>query len=290
MLKILLLFTFTVILSFYLIFLELFKVPTKRINKTFLAVSRKGRKKENIFEIYIIEISEKLGSLIKLNPYKKKKLINNLKSVGLNMTPETFIAKAYVKAGFILLSTILVLIFFPIIAPVNIVIAILVFFKELGSLDEYLRKSKNEIENELPRFVNTLSVNLKSTRDIVSILENYKESTKGAFKRELEITIGDMKTGNIELALTRFEIRINSSMLSDVIRGLIGVVSGDNNILYFEMLSRDFKQLEIQRLKAEVMKRPGKIKKYSMMLLGCFILTYLSVMFIQIIDSMGELF
>ena len=56
------------------------------------------------------------------------------------------------------------------------------------------------------------------------------------------------------------------------------------------MLSRDFKQLEIQRLKAEVMKRPGKIKKYSMMLLGCFILTYLSVMFIQIIDSMGELF
>ena len=290
MLKILLLFTFTVILSFYFIFLEVFKVPTKRINKTFLAVSRKGRKKENIFEIYIIEISEKLGALIKLNPYKKKKLINNLESVGLNMTPETFISKAYVKAGFILLSTILVLIFFPIIAPVNIVITILVFFKELGSLDEYLRKSKNEIENELPRFVNTLSVNLKSTRDIVSILENYKESTKGAFKRELEITIGDMKTGNIELALTRFEIRINSSMLSDVIRGLIGVVSGDNNILYFEMLSRDFKQLEIQRLKAEVMKRPGKIKKYSMMLLGCFILTYLSVMFIQIIDSMGELF
>ena len=290
MLKILLLFTLTVLLSFYLIFLELFKVPTKRINKTFLAVSRKGRKKENIFEIYIIEISEKLGTLIKLNPYKKKKLINNLKSVGLNMTPETFIAKAYVKSGIILLSTILVLIFFPIITPVNIVIAILVFFKEYGSLDEFLRKSKNEIENELPRFVNTLSVNLKSTRDIVSILENYKESTKGSFKRELEITIGDMKTGNIELALTRFEIRINSSMLSDVIRGLIGVVRGDNNTLYFEMLSHDFKQLEIQRLKAEVMKRPGKIKKYSMMLLACFILTYLSVMLIQIIDSMGALF
>jgi hypothetical protein len=75
-----------------------------------------------------------------------------------------------------------------------------------------------------------------------------------------------------------------------VIRGLVGVVRGDDNTLYFEMLSHDFKQLEIQRLKAEVMKRPGKIKKYSMMLLGCFILTYLSVMFIQIVESMGELF
>jgi pilus assembly protein TadC len=279
-----------IFLGFYFIFLELFNVPTKRINKTFLAVSRKGRKKENILEVYIIELSEKLGSLIKLSQYKKKKLTSSLKSVGLNMTPEIFIAKAYVKAGFILLSVILAFVFLPIIAPVNIVITILVFFKELGSLDEFLRKSRNEIENELPRFVNTLSASLKSSRDVVSILEIYKESTKGAFKRELEITTGDMKTGNIELALTRFETRINSSMLSDVIRGLIGVVRGDNNTLYFEMLSHDFKQLEIQRLKAEVMKRPAKIKKYSMMLLGCFILTYLSVMFIQIIESMGELF
>jgi len=109
-------------------------------------------------------------------------------------------------------------------------------------------------------------------------------------KRELEITTGDMKTGNIESALRRFETRINSSMLSDVIRGLVGVVSGNQNVVYFEMLSHDFKALEIQKLKAEVMKRPSKIKKYSMMLLGCFILTYLSVMFMQIIESMGDLF
>jgi hypothetical protein len=259
-----------VFLGIYFILLEIFKVPTKRINKTFLAVSRKGRKKEKFLEAYIIELSEKLGSQIKLSLYKKKKLSSRLKSVGLNMTPETFIAKAYVKAGLVLLSTLLALVFFPIIAPINII--------------------RNEIENELPRFVNTLSASLKSSRDIVSILEVYKESTKGAFKRELEITTGDMKTGNIELALTRFETRISSSMLSDVIRGLVGVVRGDDNTLYFEMLSHDFKQLEIQRLKAEVMKRPGKIKKYSMMLLGCFMLTYLSVMFMQILESMGELF
>ena len=290
MYKILLIFSLVVFLGIYFILLEIFKVPTKRINKTFLAVSRKGRKKEKFLEAYIIELSEKLGSQIKLSLYKKKKLSSRLKSVGLNMTPETFIAKAYVKAGLVLLSTLLALVFFPIIAPINIIITILVFFKELGSLDEFLRKSRNEIENELPRFVNTLSASLKSSRDIVSILEVYKESTKGAFKRELEITTGDMKTGNIELALTRFETRISSSMLSDVIRGLVGVVRGDDNTLYFEMLSHDFKQLEIQRLKAEVMKRPGKIKKYSMMLLGCFILTYLSVMFIQIVESMGELF
>jgi Flp pilus assembly protein TadB len=287
---IIVLFYLTVFIAIYLSFLEIFKVPTKRINKTFLAVSKKGKKKEKILEILIIELSEKLGVFIKLGRYKKKKLKSSLKSVGLNITPEIFIAKALVKAGLILLSAILMFFIFPIIAPVNIIIAILVFFKEIRSVDEFLKKSREEIENELPRFVNTLSASLKSTRDVVSILEIYKESTKGSFKRELEITTGDMKTGNIELALTRFETRINSSMLSDVIRGLIGVIRGDDNLLYFEMLSHDFKELEIQRLKAEVMKRPSKIKRYSMMLLGCFILTYLSIMFMQIVSNMGNLF
>jgi hypothetical protein len=56
------------------------------------------------------------------------------------------------------------------------------------------------------------------------------------------------------------------------------------------MLSHDFKQLELQRLKAEVMKRPPKIRKYSMMMLGCFVMMYLVVMVLQIVDSMGELF
>lgn len=56
------------------------------------------------------------------------------------------------------------------------------------------------------------------------------------------------------------------------------------------MLAHDFKQLELQRLKAEVMKRPTKIRRYSMMMLGCFVMMYLVVMVLQIVDSMGELF
>jgi len=112
-----------------------------------------------------------------------------------------------------------------------------------------------------------LTQELHGSRDVLAILETYKKNTVGIFKRELEITIADMKSGNLESALTRFETRIGSSMLSDVIRGLVGTIRGDNNIVYFQMLSHDFKQLELQRLKAEVMKTPAKIKKYSMMML-----------------------
>ena len=38
---------------------------------------------------------------------------------------------------------------------------------------------------------------------------------------ELGITIADMKSGNYESALTRFESRINSSMVSDTVPSVL---------------------------------------------------------------------
>lgn len=79
-------------------------------------------------------------------------------------------------------------------------------------------------------------------------------------------------------------------MLSDVVRGLIGVVRGDDGVTYFAMLSHDMKQLELQRLKKLAMKRPPKIRKYSLMLLGCMLLLYMGVIGYQIIGTMSGIF
>jgi len=99
-----------------------------------------------------------------------------------------------------------------------------------------------------------------------------------------------MRSGSYESALTRFEIRIGSPKLSDVIRGLIGVLRGDDGVVYFQMLAHDLKQLELQRLKTIAMKRPGKIRKYSFAMLFCFLLMYLSVMFVEIVKALGNMF
>jgi hypothetical protein len=86
------------------------------------------------------------------------------------------------------------------------------------------------------------------------------------------------------------ETRLNSSSLSETIRGLIGVLRGDDGVVYFQMLSHDLKQLELQRLKTIAMKRPAKIRKYSFAMLFCFLMMYLSVMFVEIIETLGKLF
>lgn len=290
MLKILFTFALCFSIGLFLILLDLLKVSTKRANKVYLSISKKGVQKPKLLEVVILELSEKLGRYIKLGDYKKRKLSMILRSANINMRPETFIAKAYVKAGMIILCVLPALWIMPLLVPVILVVAILIYFKEIGSAEEILKKSKSAIEYELPRFVNTLTQELHGSRDVLSILETYKKNTNGVFKKELDITTADMRSGNLESALTRFETRIGSSMLSDVVRGLVGTIRGDNNIVYFQMLSHDFKQFELQRLKAEVMKRPSKIRKYSMMMLGCFVMMYLVVMVLQIVESMGELF
>lgn len=98
------------------------------------------------------------------------------------------------------------------------------------------------------------------------------------------------KRGEVEAALTRFEARFNSPLLSDVIRGLIGVLRGDNGVAYFQMLSHDMKQLELQRLKAQAMKIPPKIRVFSFLMLMCFLMTYLAIIVYEIITSLGGMF
>lgn len=99
-----------------------------------------------------------------------------------------------------------------------------------------------------------------------------------------------MKSGSQETALTRFEARMGSSQLSDVVRGLIAVMRGDNGVVYFQMLSHDLKQLEIQKLKMIAMKRAGKIKKYSFYMLACFLIMYLAIIGVEIMNAFSNLF
>ena len=79
-------------------------------------------------------------------------------------------------------------------------------------------------------------------------------------------------------------------MLSDIVRGLIGVLRGDDGRVYFQMLSHDMKQLELRRLKAQAAKIPPKIRVYSFVMLVCFMLIYIVVILMQILTSMGGLF
>lgn len=122
------------------------------------------------------------------------------------------------------------------------------------------------------------------------MIENFRKNAGMEFGEELGVLAADMRSSSYEAALTRFEARLNSPMLSDVVRGLIGVLRGDNSVVYFQMLAHDFKQLELQKLKSEAQKIPPKIRVFSFLMLMCFLLTYLAIIVFEIIKSLGGMF
>ena len=276
-------------LGMYMIISDAMKFPALQTSKSIVSFYGQDRKQYKL-DIVLHDLASKLSKIINIDEYKRKRMLSTLKTVGINETPEKYIASVWIKTLLPIIISIPISLIFPIIFPLTLVLAVRIYFKEIRIADERLIKEREKIEYEMPRFTRDISENLKSTRDVLGILERYKKTAGDSLRRELDITIADMKTGNYETALTRFETRIQSPMLSDVVRGLISVIRGDNSLVYFQLLSHDFKALELQRLKHEANKRPGKIKKYSFLMLACILLIYIVVIGISVVRGIGGMF
>ncbi|MDD4495571.1 MAG: secretion protein F, partial [Eubacteriales bacterium] len=153
-----------------------------------------------------------------------------------------------------------------------------------------IRAKREAIEYELPRLVSAIDKTLKHNRDVLNILENYRKNAGSELKHELDITVADMRSGNYESALTRLESRVGSSMMSDVCRGLIGVLRGDDTAVYWASLTVKFADIQRQLLRMRAQKIPRKVKRLSMCLLFCFMLIYVVVICVEIMSSLGVLF
>ena len=287
-----LIFTFGIFLAFGLFFIlaDVLKLPYLSAAKAMLSTTRAEKKAAKSIETYLMTWAVKLSKYIRMDAYRRSRMKNILKATGMNMTPEVYQAYAIVKCGAILLGVIPCLLVFPLLAPVVVFLAVMIYFKETRRADEKLKVKRDEIENELPRFVANVEQELKNSRDVLSIIENFKKNAGAAFAGELDILAADMRSSSYEAALTRFEARLNSPMLSDVVRGLIGVLRGDDSAVYFQMLAHDFKQLELQKLKSEAQKIPPKIRVFSFIMLLCFLLTYLAIIAFEILKSLGGMF
>lgn len=274
----------------FLILVDAFKLPRLATNRAMITATKEQKEKANNFEAVLNGCTVVLAKYIPMDEYKKHRLQNTLHAAGMNQTPEEYVAFALLKSGLVGLGAILCLIILPLLAPVLLFLAILIYFKEIKKADEKLSAKREKIESELPRFVATITQELKASRDVIGILENYKKNAGEIFGYELDVLTADMRSGSYEAALTRFEARLNSPMLSDITRGLISVLRGDDGGMYFQMLSHDMKQLELQRLKAKAMKIPPKIRVFSFLMLMCFVMTYVVIIISEILRSLSGLF
>ncbi|MEG2983525.1 MAG: secretion protein F [Peptostreptococcaceae bacterium] len=278
-------------IGIYLILADIFKISTLRKKRVLVNLNKREKKKRTKdIEVLLLEYATKLSKFIKLDDYKKSKLEMTLRSAQIKLSPETYLADVYIKTIIPVFIAAIAFLIHPFLSIVFVIIAIIVYMKEYDKADSILRKRKAKIECELPRFAMTIEQELKTDRDVLRILETYQKHSKASLGKELEITVADMRSGSYEEALRRFETRIGSSSLSEVIRGLTGVLNGNDETLYFRILSNNLAELEFQRLRGIALKIPQKIKKYSAIMLGCMMLIYGVVLGYEIINGISNMF
>lgn len=287
-----LLMTFGIFLAAGLFFVtaDVVGLPTMNAARAMLQTTRQEKKATKTLETYFMTIAVRLAPFLHLDEYKRSRMEKVLKAGGMNLTPEVYQAYALVKAGAVMSGVIPCMLLFPLLSPVVMILAVLVYFKEVQKADERLKEKREQMEGELPRMVANIEQELKASRNVIGMLERLKGNAGPAFTAELDILLADMRSSNYEAALTRFEARLNSPMLSDVVRGLIGVLRGDDSAVYFQMLSHDFKQIELQKLKAQAQKIPPKIRVFSFVMLVCFLMTYLAIIGYVALMSLGSMF
>lgn len=269
---------------------DVFRIPKYPVSKAIKSLGKRKNKQISRLEIWLGDFSNLIASKLRLNEYKRLQLKADLESADMTLSPEQYVGNAIVKSVLIAVLAIPFLFFAPLISLVMIIIAIAVYVGEYRKVGKIIREKRRKIEYELPRLVSSIDKTLIHSRDVLSILDSYREHAGEELRRELEITVADMRSGNYEVALTRLESRVGSSMMSDVTRGLISVIRGDKTDVYWGNLVLKFSDYQRTLLKTEANKAPKRVRKLSMALLFCFMLVYVVVIGQVLLSSLGGMF
>ena len=269
---------------------DVFKIPKYPVSKAITSLGKRKNKKTNPLDIWLGDLANLIASKLKLNEYKRLQLKIDLESADMTLSPEQYVANAIVKALFIGAFAIPFLFFAPIISAIVVAIAVVIYFSEYKKVGNIIKEKRRQIEAELPRLVSNIDKTLVHSRDVLGILDSYREHAGEELRRELDITVADMRSGNYEVALTRLESRVGSSMMSDVTRGLVSVIRGDKTDVYWGNLVLKFSDYQRTLLKNEANKAPKRVRKLSMALLCCFMMVYVVVIGQVLLSSLGGMF
>lgn len=274
----------------FLILCDIFKIPLRKTVKSVMGLESQMYEGQSKINTGLENIAVWLSKIIKINDYKRSQMESDIRASRMDITPEMFQANAIVKACFVAIFAIPLLPFIWWLGVIVLFGAVLIYVNEMKSLGGRIKKRRSAIEFELPRLVFTIEKTLRHSRDVLLMLETYRDIAGPELQHELNITTADMRSGNYETAITRLEARVGSSMMSDICRGLISIMRGDETTVYWQSLELKFEDHQRELLKAEAEKAPRKVQKLSMVMLVTFMVVWVVVIGVQIVDSLGAIF
>lgn len=156
-------------------------IPTKRTSRMMLlARKQQGVKAEKLLDVYITKIAGLIAPYLKLDKLKRNKLQRALDIAAMELTPEVYTARAWVTAGAVGLSSLLMAFLIPLMVPVLIGLAVALWFSTYYKVFDFVKKRRKLIENEIPRFAlmsRACSKHKASTRSSLTIMLQWQRNS-----------------------------------------------------------------------------------------------------------------
>lgn len=261
------------------------------IHKKPIRAAPKGNTRSKFFETALLKAAKKLAPKIKLDSFKRVRLARALEVIKSPLTAEEHTAFVVLSSAVIALIGIVALPFNTIIGAAVVIYAYLTFTKSKKKVFRLYHQMRYDIESELPRFVSFIEQKLMNAdSSVLDMIEEYKLTDNVAFIGELDRTLADMNTSSYENGLLGLNKRIGSEQLAMVVKGLLGLIRGEDQLVYFTMLKNDMNKLEINELKQNAQGKQKQISKYSGLLFFAIVLILATPLVIVIFDSVTKLF
>lgn len=211
------------------------------------------------WERFLNALAEHIAPVIRLTAQQQKQYTKMLQAQGKRQSPEMFLAQQAALV-LILFAVGLLLAFRSPVMPVLFgACGGIFFFNSVQKLKKQYAQYQTEVEMDLPKLCSVINSRLSSTKNVQSILTSFLPIASPAMREEIKLTLNDMKTGSQEIALLRMESRLGSPKVSDVVRGLISVLNGDNQEAYFQSKQGQFNNDYLTVRRKEIAQRPMKL-------------------------------
>lgn len=262
---------------------SLLKVPSYRKEKASGKVTKKAywHNRPTLLD----RLTDSLSRIIKLPSALKSSIEDALVSSGKTETAEHFASGLIVRSSPLVILALITLLFSPVLGGLVFLSSFIIPLMGYEDIKKKTETKRRRIESQLYGFVLYIQKCIKHNRDVIYICESYP-STDAVFLREMQKTTSDMRSANVEAALSRLEKRIGSALLSDVTRGLVSVSRGDETQGYWQSMEIKLRENERLILRTKANKLPSKTRILSMVMLFCFVAIYAVVLGTIVVESL----
>lgn len=271
----------------YMLMLYVSAMPTQKSETVVAEVNKLDNvQSQTLINKLLGGISKLFLPLVELSDSTKYQIQAALSYFNYNVTPEQHFCDALTSGIVVAILCLPFMAIKPWAGLIGLILGAFIFKNEFNGPIKRMKMVREDIEYDAALFCKFISDALKEeNRNVIDILTSCKESVSTSFKNELEHTLTDMKTGNQEQALVDMSRRISTSTMTQITVGLLGIVRGDNQTLYFEMLYEKLHKAELTRIRKQNSLKPGKISKISMLLILAVVGLILTGMILTLMEE-----